>query len=439
MKNPNGTARALIDIAAGEISREIFVDDAIYRQEQERIFARAWLYVGHESQIRSPGDFLLSKMGEESVIVARDRSNRIRVMLNTCRHRGMKVCRYDEGNTTAFQCPYHGWTYALDGKLTGVQQYEKAYQPPFDKEDWGLVEASQIASFRGMIWATWDAGAPPFDEYLGEAKFALDIGFRPWDGGESETEVLGSIQKWLIPSNWKIVAENFAGDILHNVSHRSVDIVGVGPNEKSGRRDEPGRGALGAYPEGHGIIYTVLPPTAQRLDYSASPATAAYFQECWKKRVASLGEKAGVSAAVGTIFPNMSFHAQQPRTILVAHPRGAHHTEMWRTYIVDKDAPAEVKQFLRSYYIRYSGPAGLTEQDDMENWNYATAASDGFVARRYPYNYKAGTEPPRRNPLIPGQMSGAFTERNARALYNRWAEYMDAKSWDDLSPASMPR
>ena len=438
MNNFNRAAKSLVDIGTGEVSREIFVNEDIYRQEQERIFARAWLYVGHESQVRHPGDFLLSKMGEESVILTRDRSNRIRVMLNTCRHRGMKVCRYDEGNTNSFQCPYHGWTYALDGKLTGVQQYEKAYQPPFDKEDWGLVEVAQTANLRGTIWATWDPGAPSFDEYLGQAKFAIDIGFSPWDGSDGETEVLGSVQKWLIPSNWKIVAENFAGDVLHNVSHRSVDIVGVGPNEKSGRRDEPGRGVLGAYPEGHGIIYTVLPVTAARLDYSASPATAAYFQKCWKQRVATHGDRAGVSAAVGTIFPNMSFHAQQPRTILVAHPRGAHYTEMWRAYIVDKDAPDEVKRFLRSYYTRYSGPAGLTEQDDMENWNYATAASDGAIARRYTYNYKAGMEPPRRDALIPGQISGAFTERNARALYNRWAQYMDAESWSDMHPTDAP-
>jgi len=434
MNNVNRAARSFVDVAMGEVSREIFVNEDVYRQEQECIFARAWLYVGHESQVRHRGDFLLSKMGEESVILTRDRSDRIRVMLNTCRHRGMKVCRYDEGNTNSFQCPYHGWTYGLDGKLTGVQQYEKAYQPPFDKEDWGLVEVAQTANLKGTIWATWDPAAPSFEEYLGEAKFALDIGFSPWDGGGGETEVLGSVQKWLIPSNWKIVAENFAGDILHNVSHRSVDIVGVGPNAKSGRRDEPGRGVLGAYPQGHGIIYTVLPATAERLDYSASPATAAYFQKCWRKRTASQGDKAGVSATVGTIFPNMSFHAQQPRTILVAHPRGAHHTEMWRTYIVDRAAPVEVKSFLRNYYIRYSGPAGLTEQDDMENWNYATAASDGAIARRYTYNYKAGMEPPRKNALIPGQISGAFTERNARALYNRWAQFMDAKSWSDMHP-----
>ena len=438
MKSLTGSARSMVDLQAGEVSREIFVNDDIYREEQERVFARAWLYVGHESQIKKPGDFFLSRMGEESVILTRDQSGLIRVMLNTCRHRGMRVCRYDEGSTRAFACPYHGWTYGLDGKLVGVNDYDNAYQPPFPKEDWGLIPVAKVANFRGTIWATWDPAAPSFEEYLGEAKFALDIGFCAWDGGDGGTELLGSVQKWIIPSNWKIVAENFAGDMLHNVSHRSVDMVGIGPTDGPGRRDNPGRPALASYPEGHGIIYSVFAPNRPRTAYSGSAATAEYFQRCWEKRLARMGDKARVSATVGTIFPNMSFHAQQPCTILVAHPRGANRTEMWRVYFVDKEAPAEVKQFLRSYYIRYSGPAGLTEQDDMENWNYATAASDGVIARKYTYHYKAGMGAEGRHPLIPGTVSPTLynTEQNARGLYKRWAEYMDADSWDHLRPAA---
>ena len=86
----------------------------------------------------------------------------------------------------------------------------------------------------------------------------------------------------------------------------------------------------------------------------------------------------------------MALHPRQPRTIAVWHPRGAHQTECWRWYFVDKAAPQQVKDFLRDYYIRYSGPAGMTEQDDMENWNYAHAASRGVIARRFPYTYEQG-------------------------------------------------
>jgi len=110
----------LVDLVAGQISREIFVNNEIYQEELERVFARAWLFVGHESQIPNSGDFFVSSMGEESVILCRDRAQKVHVFLNSCRHRGMKVCRYDEGNAAVLTCPYHGWSYATDGKLVGV-------------------------------------------------------------------------------------------------------------------------------------------------------------------------------------------------------------------------------------------------------------------------------------------------------------------------------
>src|SRR5438132_14282991 len=95
----------LVDVKRGLVSRDIFVDQDIYDQEQERVFARCWLFVGHESQIPNPGDYFTSCMGAESVILSRDMQSGIHVLLNTCRHRGMKVCRYDEGNTKTFLCP----------------------------------------------------------------------------------------------------------------------------------------------------------------------------------------------------------------------------------------------------------------------------------------------------------------------------------------------
>ena len=87
----SGYRPGLVSMASGQISREIFVNDEIYQEELERVFSRAWLFVGHESQIPNPGDFFVSSMGEESVILCRDRAGQIHVFLNSCRHRGMKV------------------------------------------------------------------------------------------------------------------------------------------------------------------------------------------------------------------------------------------------------------------------------------------------------------------------------------------------------------
>src|SRR5262247_2922877 len=136
-----------VDLDRGVISREIFVNEAIYQQEQERIFARVWLFVGHESQVPKPGDYFQSCMGEESVILTRDSQHELHVFLNTCRHRGMKVCRYDEGNTAVFTRPHHGWGYVPDGRLVGLPYYEEGYRERPDRTQWGLIEVAQLANY----------------------------------------------------------------------------------------------------------------------------------------------------------------------------------------------------------------------------------------------------------------------------------------------------
>src|SRR5246500_4162529 len=151
-----GYRSGLVDMKAGRISREIFVNEEIYREELERLFARAWLFVGHEGQIPKPGDFFASGMGGESVILCRDRTGKVHVFLNSCRHRGMKVCRYDEGTTAEFLCPYHGWSYGTDGALVGVPWAKNAYDGQLDRSQWGLIEVPQMVSYKSTIWATWD-------------------------------------------------------------------------------------------------------------------------------------------------------------------------------------------------------------------------------------------------------------------------------------------
>src|SRR5260370_9544109 len=192
-----GYRAGLVDLQVGEISREIFVNEDIYAQEQERVFARGWLHVGHESQIPKLGDYFVSSMGEESVILCRDRASRIHVFLNSCRHRGMKVCRYDEGSTTVFTCPYHGWSYGTDGRLVGVPHFREAYHSKLDKEKWSLVEVAQLANYKGSVWATSDPGAPPFTEYLGAFTRYLDLQLDACHGRERHAEWLGGVHTWL--------------------------------------------------------------------------------------------------------------------------------------------------------------------------------------------------------------------------------------------------
>ena len=119
--------RSLVDLDHGTVDRRIFFADDIYETELRRIFARAWNFMCHESQIPNPGDFFLNFIGEDSVIATRDRDGNLQVLLNTCRHRGNAVCRAELGHATSFMCTYHGWTYDLEGKLIGVPGYKNFY------------------------------------------------------------------------------------------------------------------------------------------------------------------------------------------------------------------------------------------------------------------------------------------------------------------------
>jgi phenylpropionate dioxygenase-like ring-hydroxylating dioxygenase large terminal subunit len=424
---------SLVDDAGGAISREIFVDDHIYADELEKIFAKAWLFVGHESQIKNPGDFFVSRMGEESVILCRDREHKIHVFLNTCRHRGMKVCRYDEGNTPLFSCPYHAWTYSTDGKLVGVPMYNNLYEGNLDRSKWSLIEVTKMTNYKGTIWASWDENAPSFVDYLGDARVHLDNVLDCRDGREGGSEVLGGIQKWTAPFNWKFGAENFLGDTYHNVSHRSVDLIGIGPSARAGvkgRRDNQnphGQDIWISFPQGHGLHSSWRTEDDPYIDsFKNDPNVEAWFKHCHEERKKRLGARARMVSKTGTIFPNTSYHAQQPRSLFTWHPNGALSTTIWRFFLVDADAPAEVKDFLRHYYMRYSGPAGMTEQDDMENWNYATAASRGTIARRYPYNYQQSMNAFEKGDPVPGTVSKQITEQNARNYYRHWSRLMSA-------------
>ena len=130
----------------GTVDRIIFSDQAIYEMELERIFARAWNFMCHESQIPNKGDYFLTFIGEESVIATRDKTGTLQVFINSCRHRGNAVCRAESGNARSFLCTYHGWTFGLDGKLIGVPGYKDLYHEDLKREEWGLISAGKVAS-----------------------------------------------------------------------------------------------------------------------------------------------------------------------------------------------------------------------------------------------------------------------------------------------------
>ena len=245
--------KSLIDPEGGLIDRRIFADREIYQVERERIFARCWLYLGHECEIPNPGDFVTAYMGEEPVILWRDSNRQMHAYLNVCRHRGNRVCRADRGNAKVFTCSYHGWTYSSDGKLAIVPMPDAF--PGLDREQWGLVPVAQLSSYKGLIFATFDPAAPPLLDYLGDMAWYLDILLDRREGG---TEVSGP-HRWIVDANWKTAAENFGGDGYHiSYTHGSARELGVDTTSSSTRKWN--KGCQIACGNGHILVSWLTPP-----------------------------------------------------------------------------------------------------------------------------------------------------------------------------------
>ena len=208
----NDMLNSYVDPDQGLISPHVFSSQEVYELELERVFGRAWLFLAHESQIPRRGDFFSTYMGADPVLVVRQKDGTVKAFLNYCRHRGMRVCRADMGNTKAFTCTYHGWSYDTTGKLVSVPNAEDAYYGDLDFSRWGLAPVVRLETYKGFIFGCFDEAAPTLDEYLGDMKYYIDFYFDRREGG---VEVVGGVTKAKIPANWKIAAEQFAGDSYH--------------------------------------------------------------------------------------------------------------------------------------------------------------------------------------------------------------------------------
>ncbi|MGA2393816.1 MAG: Rieske 2Fe-2S domain-containing protein [Candidatus Lustribacter sp.] len=424
------------DPADGIVSREIFSSETLFAKELERVFAPSWAFVGHTSQLAADGDFVLSRVGQESVIVTRERGGAINVLLNSCRHRGMPVCRYDDGNASVFTCSYHGWSYDLGGGLTGVPKLNEGYRGGLDRSQWGLIRA-RTEVFYGSIWATFDPGAPSLEEYLGDMALYLRDLLQGPDGEDDGYEVIGGIVKWKMASNWKFGAENFSGDHSHYPTHLSVNRLNISLSGKAERHPfaavkAPFTFLNVAHPGGHTVrvnLYEKLSPYESM--WAAVPEVDDYYRKCHEARQKRLGDRARLFSRGGIVFPNMHYNTGGRTTIGVWIPVSAHETEVWRWLFVPRNAPQIVKDTLRHFYMRYAGPSGMTEQDDMENWTASQRGTSGVWSRRYPFNYQLSPADAHRAWPEPwlgadAMVVAGVSEHNQRAFYTRWNELMSA-------------
>jgi 3-phenylpropionate/trans-cinnamate dioxygenase alpha subunit len=432
-----------VSLERGEIDRRIFSDEDIFEQELELIFGRAWQFLCHESQIPNAGDFFETPIGRDNVLSVRQKDGSIKALLNTCMHRGNAVCRAEEGNTKAFMCTYHGWSYDLAGNLIGVPDLDLFYNGELDTSQLGLRQVAQLADYHGFVFATMDEAAPPLEDYLGPTgRLGIDL------IASRNVEIVPGIQKFVIDCNWKFAADN-TFDFYHaQVTHMSaMSILTAGDDgtvDVGGAKDSQGddlaiptSGTDGLFDMvllseyGHGIAG----PTVKGLNPNLP------LDQSWRDRpevLEALGPIGVEVAGHPNIFPNCWVSTHGPQVSLRV-PISPNKTEVWWFSFIEKDMPAEQRAMTLWFMQHGFGPAGMFEQEDGENWAQSTLQVRGPRSQRIPQLLKMDLG---RGAVVKehglARIEGRSSEHAQLWLYHSWAQWMKGLEWDALRKSTTP-
>ena len=220
------------------LPQDFYASDAVFNADYESVISQKWIVAGHVSRIQNKGDYFLFKIGGEQIIVIRENADSVRAFFNVCRHRGSTICQAESGNAPRLVCPYHAWTFGLDGRLISA----RLMPDDFDKAENGLL-ACHIRVFHGLIFINMSEDEPvDFDVTFGEMGPILDY------HGIAEARIAHA-GSYPTTANWKLVVENFF-ECYHCVPshpefcsmHASESLIAVGAGPSSGPAD-----AIAAY------------------------------------------------------------------------------------------------------------------------------------------------------------------------------------------------
>ena len=421
----------------------LMADEQIYEAELEKIFNHTWQFLGHETELKEPGDFVTRWLVNDPIILVKNKRNEIKGFLNSCTHRGVHLCTADAGsNKKTFQCPYHGWSFNTDGELVGVVAGDKFFDSDvMDRKKWGLLPIPQLATYKGLIFGNLDPNAEPLDDYLGDLKYYWDIWLGRTDGG---MEVRGEPQRWVVNTNWKLPAENFTDPYHVQTTHRSTVELGISPQDPL----FSSYGHQVVLNNGHGaILCTADAPGLKNPPYQGLPKEMwPMFERNLNKEQLKMAEKTVV--LLGTCFPNLSYlspmhgtegHLTSFFNLRVWRPLGPRQVEIISWCLVYADATEEYKDDAYKGYIGSFGPSGTLEQDDTEIWTRIADVSKATMARNKNLDYNnymnflMGIGKYEQDTSWPGPGTAyatCFTDAIARSIHKRWFEIM---SKDQLS------
>ena len=358
------------DAKAGifRVSRRAFVDEQVLARERQQIFDRCWLYLGHESEIAQPGDFLTRQVGGRELLFTRDREGRARAFFNTCPHRGAMVCRERQGSANGFRCFYHSWLFGLDGRLVN-RPGDEAYSACTREEGRAdLTAVPRLDQHRGLYFVNYQPDGPNLRDYLADAAEYIDL---MADQSEAGMEIVGGTQDYGVEAKWKLLCEN-SYDGYHGMpTHVSYfDYLQSQTGALVARKLDIGH--VRDLGNGHAVIEYAAP--GGRPVASPAPAWgetgAQETATCLARLEARFGtERAERIARLNrnmVIFPNLVLNDIMALTVRTFYPTSPSRMVVLAWALAPREESPSMRERRLFNFLEFLGPGGFATPDDCE-------------------------------------------------------------------------
>ena len=406
-----------MDWPAADFSRipySVFVDRDIHRLEQERVFqGPVWCYAALEAELPSPGDYVVTEIGDTPVVVARDHAGAVHAFVNRCAHRGTLLVRTLRGTTKDFTCVYHHWCYDLQGHLIGVPFLRgikgKGGMPrDFQMAEHGL-RTLKVASYRGVVFVSFRADVEPLDDFLGSPmrRYLDNIFCKP-------IEVIGYVRQ-RIPANWKLYYENLVDDYHGILLHPFQTTFGIARATQEGGSIMDAKGR-------HRMVYVVHGTDNEDDAKAGYEGTSTYNTGLALNdlSIAVFRDEVGDGRAIHmcAFFPNLL--VQRLSNTLATRqirPRGPGEYELYWTYFAYTDDDPALRH-MRLKQINLVGPGGLVSMEDGEAGRLLQLGIKGDHADAHSVIEMGGVGD------VPKVADHLLTEASVRSFWKNWCELM---------------
>lgn len=345
------------------VHRAAFVDPHIFELEQRYIFERTWCFLGHESQLHQPHDFITTQIGSTPILVSRDGEGRLGAFVNACRHKGALLCSREQGRARAHVCPYHGWVFDSAGKNTLLKYGASAgYSEAFLKDDHHLIPIARLGNYRGFLFGSLNRDVPELAAFLGSAATLIDLIV---DQSPHGVELVPGRTLYTYEGNWKLQLDN--GVDPYHLSEAHASFLDVQARRRKGmgnvdsrsfdwsRRDGLPAGAIN-FDHGHSAVWLEQPEPDKRPIYPAIDeirSRVGNTRADWMLKGRNVG-----------IFPNMQIADAISPMLRIFRPLAVNLTEMRAYCIAPVGEPTAQRAWRLRQYEDFFNPGGMATPDD---------------------------------------------------------------------------